>query len=1043
MLQKVTSNNRLSQSICSLIHRSLHNHKKMIFVFILICTAHSSQGLIWDWRKLPCDVTLSNSSVVLDCSERSLKKIPKNLIWNTTELDFANNEIRYLPKDAFWNLTNVTRINLRKNRIEKCLEKDRGIFSRLANLETLLLDNNKISAIPRDLPPGLQQLSLSSNRIKNIGPSDFERTRKLKVLKLNKNCYHNVSIELIIHKETFQHLQLTELELSRNGIQKIPSALPGSLNTLSLLLNRIERVHASDLNNLTNLTVLDLSGNCPFCFTAPFPCTTCRTKNHALHIHPDAFNELSQLQDLRLSGNSLKTIKSSWFRNLTKLKYLYLSFNSLISEFQSGQFFSVLPQVEVVDFSYNNPYQTFYQRMNLSKGFGSLKSLHTLHIEGYNFHNLCEEDLRPLFGLRNLSVLNLGVNFLQHINISVFRNFHNLSLISLIDNRLTLTSPLWRRECRNEILADEDEGDRREDPYIHTNEQFRNYPPFTKAECLATGPVLDLSRNNIYHIKQTYFTGAENTTCLNLSSNFIASYFNGTEFVHFPKLKYLDLSHNRVYMRSDSALNELKELEVLDLSHNKHYFEVAGVRSTLTFLENLQFLKVLNLSWNEINTLTNKTLQSDSLKELQFQGNRLDIMWKKGRGFKGLFKSLSNLTHLDISYNKLAEIPDDIFSYFPCTLKYLCMSRNTLADFKWEQLKYLPHLETLDLSMNKLSKVTRNLSKHTNSLRVLDLSHNLIVKLNHSFLKDVKSLMILNLAFNYLKHLSDASFQTSSDHSLRLLNLQRNPIHCSCDLLDFILWLEKSDTVLPYLATDILCDLPESKRGHPMINLDFKNACINNSIAQILYVLTSSIIIVMMSTTIAIHVFYWDISYIYNFWTAKIKSYYLKTTDCTYDAFVMYDTNDPMAEEWVLNHLRFELEDRGKRVRPLCLAERDWTPGTPIMDNLNQSIHRSRKTIFVLTEGFVHSGIFKMAAFLAQQRLLEEGVDVMVLVLLEPVLRQSRILNLRRCLCGHSVLEWPRNPAAEGWFWQSLRNAVRFESQGGQSKMFTNYFSGR
>ncbi|KAK7120926.1 hypothetical protein R3I94_020796 [Phoxinus phoxinus] len=663
-------------------------------------------------------------------------------------------------------------------------------------------------------------------------------------------------------------------------------------------------------------------------------------------------------------------------------------------------------------------------------------------MEGYIFHNLCEEDLRPLFGLRNLSVLNLGVNFLQHVNLSVFRNFHNLSLISLIDNRLTFTSPIRRQECRSGVLSDE--GNRREGPYIHTNEQFRNYPPFTKPECLATGPVLDLSRNNIYQINPIFFTGAENITCLNLSSNFIASYFNGTEFAHFPKLKYLDLSHNRVYMRSDLALNELKELEVLDLSHNNHYFEVAGVRNTLTFLENLQFLKVLNLSWNEINTLTNKTLRSDSLKELQFQANRLDIMWKKDCGFNGLFKSLSNLTHLDISLNKLSEIPDNIFSYFPCTLKYLGMSRNTLSDFEWEQLKYLPQLETLDLSKNKLRKVTRKLSKHTNSLRVLDLSHNLIVTLNHSFLKDVKSLMILNLAFNHLKHIRDTSFQTGSDHYLRTLNLQRNPIHCSCDLLDFILWLEKSDTVLPLLATDILCDLPESKRGHPMVSLDFKNACINNSIDQILYVLTSSIIIAMMSTTITIHVFYWDISYIYNFWRAKIKSYYLKTTtDCTYDAFVMYDTKDPMVADWVLNHLRFELEDRGRGVRPLCLAERDWTPGTPIMDNLNQSVHRSRKTIFVLTEGFVHSGIFKMAAFLAQQKLLEEGVDVMVLVLLEPVLRQSRILNLRRCLCGQSVLEWPRNPAAEGWFWQSLRNAVRFESQGVQSKMFKNYFSGR
>ncbi|XP_051972381.1 toll-like receptor 8b [Xyrauchen texanus] len=1007
----------------------------MILVLILICFVHSSHGLNWALRKLPCDVAFSNSSVVLDCSSRSLKIIPKNLIWNVTELNLFDNEIKDLTKDAFWNLIHVTQINLRKN----CLEKDRGVFSRLAKLNTLLLDDNRISEFPKDLPPGLQKLSLNSNQVKTLRPLDFAGIQKIEIFSLNKNCYHNICHELIIHNETFQHLNLTVLELSKNGLQKIPSALPRSLRHLSLLLNRIERIGAFDLKNLTSLKVLDLSGNCPFCFNAPFPCTLCGTKNHALQIDSEAFSGLSQLQDLRLSGNSLQTINPSWFKTLTMLKYLYLSFNSLVSELESGQFFSVLPHVEVVDFSYNNPSQNFSPRLKLSKGFASLKSLQTLHLEGYIFNNLCEEDLRPLFSLGNLSVLNLGVNFLQFVNLSVFGNFHNISLISLIDNRLIFTGPVQRWECESEVNS---ERDHRQGPYIHTDQQFGRYPPFTKAECLATGPVLDLSRNNIYHINPIFFTGAENITCLNLSSNFIGSFFNGTEFTHFPKLKYLDLSHNRVYMHSDLAFNEIKELEILDLSHNKHYFEVAGVKHSLIFLKNLESLKVLNLSWNEINTLTNKTLYSNSLKELQFQGNRLDIMWKKEHGFKNLFTFLSNLTHLDISYNKLSQIPADIFSYFPQNLKYLSISKNTLAFFDWEKLKYLPQLETLDLSKNRLNYVAKQLSKHTSSLRFLDLSHNLIFKLNH-FLKNDRSLLTLNLAFNHLKHISDTSFQSGSDHYLHTLHLERNPIHCTCDLLDFILWLEKSDTVLPRLATEVLCDLPESKRGHPMVNLDFKNACINSSIAQILYILTSSIIITVVSITITLHVYYWDISYIYNFWRAKIKSHNLKAGDCTYDAFVMYDTKDPKTAEWVLNHLRFELEDRGRRIHPLCLAERDWTPGTRIMDNLNQSVQHSRKTIFVLTETFVHSGIFKMASFLAQQRLLEEGVDVMVLVLLEPVLLQSRILNLRRCLCGHSVLEWPRNPAAEDWFWQSLRNAVRFESQAVQSKMFTNYFNGR
>lgn len=1005
-----------------------------MFVLMLMCSVCSSDGLSWAWRKLPCDVMFSNTSVLMDCSGRSLKEIPKHLLRNSTELIFSHNSIRFLQKDAFWNLTNVTRINLRKNLLQ--LKQDSRVFSGLTNLKTLQLDSNNISGFPRHLPSGLQTLSLNSNRIRNITPGHFEGISELKVLNLNKNCYQNVECTFTIDNETFQNMNLTVLDLSKNRLQIIPAGLPRSLQNLSLLLNRIQYIDASVLKNLPNLRLLDLSGNCPFCFNAPFPCTPCTTKNRSLEIDSDAFSGLVQLQDLRLSGNSLTRINPSWFKNLSMLKYLYLSFNSLVREFERGQFFSVLPRVEVVDFSYNNPSQTINQRLKLSKGFASLKSLQTLHLEGYIFGKLCEEDLVPLFGLKNLSVLNLGVNFLQNVNLSVFRNFQNLSLISLMDNRLMFTGH-YHIQCEREGLSYHD--DPHEGPYIHTDQEFRHYPPFTKHECLTTGPVLELSSNSIFHINPLHFRGTEDITCLNLSFNFIASYFNGTEFKHFPKLKYLDLSYNRVYMHSDLAFSELKELEILDLSHNKHYFEVAGLRHSLAFLKNLQFLRVLNLSWNEINTLTNKTLHSVSLKELQFQGNRLDLMWRKNNEFQNLFKNLSNLTHLDISYNKLSQIPEDIFTYFPRNLTYLSMRANTLTSFKWEQLGKLPRLEILDLSKNRLTYVTKKLSS---SLKVLDLSHNLIARLNPSFLQGDKTLLTLNLAFNRLTRVSDASFTSGGGHSLRVLHLERNPIHCTCDLLDFILWLAKSDTILPRLATDVLCDLPEAKRGHPMVNLNIKNACINNIIAQILYALTSSIIIVVLSVTITVHMFYWDISYIYNFCRAKIKSHRSKT-DCTYDAFVIYDTSDSTVEDWVFNHLCFELEERGGRVHPLCLAERDWTPGTSVMDNLNHSVRRSRKTVFVLTEGFVRSGIFKMAAFLAQQRLLEEGVDVTVLVLLEPVLRRSRILNLRRCLCGHSVLEWPGNPAAKDWFWQNLRNAITFEGRGVQSKIFTKYFRGR
>ncbi|XP_017549255.1 toll-like receptor 8b [Pygocentrus nattereri] len=1012
-----------------------------MLIVVLMSYVYSSYGLIWSWRTLPCDITLSNTSISLDCSCRKLCTVPKISIWNATQLNLAKNQIKKVSSDSFSKLQNLTLLNLKGNRLQNEPHTDKLLFSDLARLKILLLDDNHLSAVPRDVPAGLQALSLSGNHIETIGPSDFARIKNIKDIRLSKNCYQKIgSIQcLIIQNKTFSDLhQLTYLFLAQNRLQMLPPDLPGSLQKLHLRQNTIENIKASDLENLTKLIVLDLSGNCPLCYNAPFPCSPCKTKNNALQIDPEAFSQLSQLQELRLSGNSLQTLNPSWFKNLTALKYLYLSFNFLISEIETGQFFSSLPYVEVIDLSYNNPPQKLSRRLKLSKGFSELKSLKSLHLEGYVFSVLCESDLKPLFSLKNLSVLNLGVNFLQQINLSLFENFYNLSVISLMENTLTLTgmkTNQFERLCTSYVDSEDKEEHSVQSPYIHRDEEFRRYPPFLKPECLATGPVLDLSRNNMYYINPEYLQAVESITCLNLSYNDISSFFNGTEFIQFPKLKYLDLSHNRIYLRLESAFNELKELEVLDLSHNKHYFEVAGVRHTLAFLEHLENLKVLNLSWNEINTLSDKTLNSSSLKELQFQGNRLDIMWKKD-SFKNLFKHLGNLTHLDISYNKLRQIPGDILSYFPPTLKYLNLNRNQLSNFCWEQLSYLPQLEILDLSKNKLDVVTE---AHIGSLRILDLRHNMISKLAINFLEHAKSLKTLDLSFNRLEIINETSFQLHDGNNLHTLYLKSNPLRCTCDLLDFVLWLETSEIEIPNLATGVLCDLPASKKGQPMIQLDLKNACINDSTARILCIISSAFILIMLFTAITIHLFYWDVSYILTFWKAKIKGH--KSTECIYDAFVMYDTKDPLASDWVLNHLRAELEDRGETVRPLCLEERDWMPGSSIMENLNQSIRWSRKTIFVLTEGFVCSGIFKVAAYLTQQRLLEEGVDIMVLILLEPVLQHSRILHLRRCLCGNSVLEWPRNPSSEKWFWQSLRNAIRNENQGMQSKLFKNYYS--
>ncbi|XP_063067232.1 toll-like receptor 8b [Engraulis encrasicolus] len=1030
----------------------------MMQVFLLLlCWTASSAYHITKWR---CPVVTHNTSVHVDCSERGLKDIPVILLRNVTELDLSLNHIQNVSIDSahtLGDLENLTLIDLNSNNIETFNSTD--LFEDLTNLKTLRLDHNNISVVPRIVSDSLSNLSLASNNINRITSEDFKGLSALTSVNLDENCYFRLTCNesLIIERGAFSDLtQLTNLSLSKNGLYKVPQHLPNSLVYLKLLLNSISFIDKSDFRGLESLQFLDLSGNCPFCPNAPFPCKRCA--HDALVIHPEAFDPLHRLEELRLSGNSLKTVKPNWFQNLTCLKYLFMSFNHFIGDIQTGDFLSALPRVEVVDLSYNNLETALFPRLKISSHFANMTSLRVLHLQGYNFLRLTDEDLEPLYNLRNLSVLNIGVNFCQQTQFSFFKKFHNLSVVTLVENLLTLL-PTPESTC---LLSG---GEYRSDghsnvpilsrPFIHRDEDYHFYPPAIKPGCLKSGTVLDLSRNLISYLNPEYFKDTENVACLNLSANSIG-HLNGSQFKQFPHLKYLDLSRNRAYLSSDQALTELKELEILDLSHNKHYFQVVGLNHSLAFTRHLTSLRVLDLNDNEISTLTDKHMESDSLKELYFAGNHLDLMWSNDKGFHSLFENLRVLKTLDLSYNMLKDIPSSVHDKLPKTLTRLRLNQNAMSAFNWSMLSYLPLLEELHLSKNELEHVPEKLALVAWQLKVLNLSHNKIAQLSWSFLQGALNLMSLDLTSNHLTALNKTTFKTSidgddSDDSLKVLKLNDNWFQCTCALVDFLLWVNGSQVNLPDLQTKVLCDSPESKDGQSIVHAGLIKSCYNDNISvAVCYAISSSMVILMLFVSISMHLFYWDMSYVCSFLSARVRSRRPSSAQYTYNAFVMYDTSDPLVSDWVLRHLRVELEERGggggssEMVRPLCLEERDWVPGTTIMDNLAQSVQRSRKTVFVLTEGFVRCSLFKMAAFLVHQRLLEEGLDVMVLLLLQPVvLRRSRILSLRRCLCQHSVLEWPANPAAHRWFWQQLRGAVRTERQASHSKLHWKYFSGR
>ncbi|XP_059198161.1 toll-like receptor 8 [Centropristis striata] len=999
----------------------------------------------WMTSQFPCDVTADNTSKVLfDCKGRHLDKVPHGITSNATELNLAENFIKKILVDSFSNLLNLTELNLswaNKKHVVDIAEKP---FKNLTKLRDLKLTGIGLSEIPSDLPLSVEMLELSYNHIMFVDDRRLAGLTNVTHLWLYKNCYFWNPCEKVIKikEDSFAVMsKLQHLDLSYNNLTKVPKGLPQSLTVLKLASNAIDYISEYDFIGLTNLEVLKIEGNCPRCQNAPFPCVAC--KNESIVIHPDAFKSLTQLHTLYMGGNSLDHINPSWFQRMPKLRQLFLSFNFLIKVITGeATFLRYLPNLTRLDLSFNFALKYYPTTLSLSKDFSKLVSLQTLHIEALVFQSIGPDTLRSLYQLKNLSTLNLGTNFIIHSNSTVFRQFPHLKLIYLAENRLYPIpgdSPPHTSDGYNQ---------RQEfslSPFIKPQPKDFHYElshSLIKQECFDSGRVLILSSNNLFFISPKQFEGYGNIACLNLSGNGFSSALSGTEFSSLPDLTYLDLSFNKIDLAYDNAFKELQKLQVLDLSYNPHYFQAFGITHNLNFTKNLPVLRVLNMSHNSISRLTTKQMHSKSLAELQFTYNNLGNLWKEKDGsYKMLFNNLTNLTILDISHNRISKIPDDVYEYLPHKLTTLRIDHNSLKDFKWDKLKRFDQLQILDLSFNSLSNVTGISSNLTDTLTFLDLSHNHIFHLDSGFLNGAKSLKTLSLSHNKLTTINQSTFQSQPEFHIETLYLQRNLFQCTCDSLDFILWIENSGIKIPRLTTEVTCATPADWKGRALINFQI-NQCVNDNQAFSIYIFTTVFIIVFMFVATVAHLFYWDASYVLHYIKAKLKGFRsFDSSEGVYDVFVTYDTRDPHVSEWVMTSLREKLEEEGEKELPLCLEERDWPPGVPLLDNLVQSIRYSRKTLFVLTEGYVKTGIFKLAMYLAHQRLLDENVDVIVLLMLEPVLQHSHFLRLRRRLCGKSIVEWPRTAAAEPWFWQNLRNVVRVDNEVMYNRTYSKYFT--
>lgn len=236
--------------------------------------------------------------------------------------------------------------------------------------------------------------------------------------------------------------QVEDLIIMTSSVSYLFShTLEGSpqLTKLVFLNNALRSIHSSAFEHLTELQELEISGNpwLEHLFLGTFAKQRNLTKlllnyNSFKTVLPGMFDFLTQLQTLQMKGNAISDLPAFLFVHLHELRVLDLSQNKLREV--TNETFSGLSGLEILKLN-NNLISNL-----TSDTFHNMSQLTELHMEWNQIAQLDDDVFSMLPGLK---VLNLRGNLLTTFSEKVF-GFEpsNLSELNLKGNRLSELSSL-------------------------------------------------------------------------------------------------------------------------------------------------------------------------------------------------------------------------------------------------------------------------------------------------------------------------------------------------------------------------------------------------------------------------------------------------------------------------------------------------------------------------------------------------------------------------------------------------------------------------
>ncbi|XP_043273538.1 protein toll-like [Venturia canescens] len=892
----------------------------------------------------------------------------------------------------------------------------RGVKKVLFKMCNLPEENGLASITNKLLIKDLQELYFSSynNLSSKLTNETLKGFNSVKTLSLLSNEFTTLPGSLLEDMTN-----LTFLDLRYNNLHQLPKDFftPPKLERLEIGYNKLASLDRNSFGNLSRLKILNIFDN------------------EIANIEPDTFDGLGALERLDLKLNNLESLPAQIFHRLSKLKAINLSRNNFSEGSLPADLLKNCTDLEEFTLEENSRNMTTLPE----RFFANFMKLGTIELKKIGLTILPENLFQATVNLQNL---NLERNFLSTLPSNIFQDNSHILTLDLSFNEISYLPDGIFSNLRDIVRLD----------------LSRNHIATISGNLfsgLSSLQELNMERNNMTDIDLEAFISLQKLKIARFSYNSLTlkSLWGvlGSPFKSSTELEELHLDYNNISDIFDDWMLTMNSLRLLNLSHNSFQIITDGdLQFFSPFVQvDLSYNKIRHINLDKVEIWATDRDDQRNVK-VSVENNPIECdceLYSLLRYLEGeLHPNVQNAFHLVIGQLKCTGPQDfaDIAiidlksSTLTCDIKVTrnesdCPSLCTCYSRPFDKAYIIncsnvglteppqsvctesPHSSIhLNLSGNSLNVMPDSEGCGYDEVTVLDLTHNNISKISVENLP--RNLTVLKLNNNGLSRLNqDVIARLENSSKLLDLTLHSNPWDCDCEARQFFNFVQKKSIKLPELMK-ITCSGRESLPIHQMTPDEL---CPTSNTWIIVGCSLVALLGLILGTLAAVYYRYQMEIKVWLY--AKNLCLWFVTEneldrDKLFDAFISYSHKD---EDFVVNDLIPKLEAEPRPFK-LCVHFRDWLAGEWIPKQIARSVEESRRTIVVLSPNFLESVWGRMEFRAAHSQALSEG-RARVIVILYGDIGPTEELDpeLNAYLSMNTYVKW-----GDPWFWQKLEYAM-------------------